>query len=88
MGLPSVSAVAKMIDHSLLRPELTTDTVRQGCELAARYTTASLCVRPSDVTLAVAILAGTGVLVATVVRFPHGSTTTATRVAVPAGGRK
>jgi deoxyribose-phosphate aldolase len=81
IALPSVSAVAKMIDHSLLRPELTTDRFQAGCELAARYRTASVCVRPSDVALAVAILAGTGVLVGTVVGFPHGSTTTAIKVA-------
>ena len=81
MALPSVFAVAKMIDHSLLRPELTTETFQAGCELAARYDTASVCVRPSDVAEAVAILTGTGVLVGTVVGFPHGSATTTTKVA-------
>ncbi|MGA5305135.1 deoxyribose-phosphate aldolase [Nucisporomicrobium flavum] len=73
--------VAKMIDHSLLRPELTTADVRLGCEIAARRETASVCVRPSDVAPAVAELAGTGVLVGTVAGFPHGSTTTAAKVA-------
>jgi deoxyribose-phosphate aldolase len=73
--------VAKMIDHSLLRPELTTADVVAGCALAARYAVASVCVRPSDVPLAVAELTGTGVLVGTVVGFPHGSTTTAAKVA-------
>lgn len=80
-ALPEYAAVAAMIDHSLLRPELTTDGVRAGCALAASYSTASVCVRPSDVGLAVAALAGTGVLVGTVVGFPHGSPTTATKVA-------
>lgn len=73
--------VAKMIDHSLLRPELTTADVRVGLEVAARRGTASVCVRPSDVPSAVAALAGTGVLVGTVAGFPHGSTTTAAKVA-------
>ena len=73
--------VAKMIDHSLLRPELTTDDVREGCAVAARRGTASVCVRPLDVPLAAAALAGTGVLVGTVVGFPHGSTTTVVKVA-------
>ncbi|MEV4637103.1 deoxyribose-phosphate aldolase [Actinoplanes sp. NPDC049548] len=73
--------VAKMIDHSLLRPELTTAEVRLGCEVAARRGTASVCVRPVDVELAVAALAGSGVLVGTVAGFPHGSTTTAVKVA-------
>ncbi|GAA3195992.1 deoxyribose-phosphate aldolase [Dactylosporangium siamense] len=79
-----------MIDHSLLRPELTLDEVRAGCELAARYDVASVCVRPADVTDAVALLKGTGVLVGTVVGFPHGGTTTdgkvaETRIAVAQG---
>jgi deoxyribose-phosphate aldolase len=81
LDLPEAAAVAAMIDHSLLRPELTVDEVREGCALAARYRTASVCVRPSDVGLAAASLAGTGVLVGTVVGFPHGSQTTATKAA-------
>jgi len=79
--IPSVTQVAKMIDHSLLRPDLTTEEVLQGCEVAARRGTASVCVRPSDVQPAADVLAGTGVLVGTVVGFPHGSTTTAAKVA-------
>ncbi|MFB9446456.1 deoxyribose-phosphate aldolase [Dactylosporangium vinaceum] len=73
--------IAKMIDHSLLRPELTTDDVRRGCAVAGRRAVASVCVRPSDVELAVAALAGTGVLVGTVAGFPHGDARTATKVA-------
>jgi deoxyribose-phosphate aldolase len=80
LELPAVSTVAKMIDHSLLRPELTTADVREGCELAARYDTASVCVRPSDVALAASVLAGSGVLVGTVAAFPHGCTTSAAKV--------
>lgn len=79
--LPPVDTIAKMIDHSLLRPELTLADVRIGCDLAGRYRTASVCARPSDVTMAAALLAGTEVLVATVVGFPHGATTTETKVA-------
>lgn len=73
--------IAKMIDHSLLRPELTTAEVLAGCALAARYEVASVCVRPLDVPPAVAALAGTGVDVGTVVGFPHGSSSTATKAA-------
>ncbi|MFI1439683.1 deoxyribose-phosphate aldolase [Streptomyces fructofermentans] len=78
--LPSVDAVAKMIDHSLLRPELTAAEVAAGLATAAEYRTASVCVRPSDVALAAAELAGTGVAVGSVVGFPHGSATTAVKV--------
>ncbi len=72
--------IAKTIDHSLLRPELTEQDVSAGCELALRYHVASACVRPCDVTVAARILAGSDVKVGTVVGFPHGSSTTATKV--------
>ena len=71
---------AGTIDHSLLRPEFTLDEVRAGCELAAKYEVASVCVRPADVTLAAQILRGGPVAVGTVVSFPHGGATTATKV--------
>jgi deoxyribose-phosphate aldolase len=73
--------IAKMIDHSLLRPELTSADVVEGCALAARYAVASVCVRPSDVALAAGELSGSEVLVGTVVGFPHGSTTTGAKAA-------
>jgi deoxyribose-phosphate aldolase len=73
--------LAKVIDHSLLRPELTEAEVISGCELAARYHVASVCCKPADVPLAVRLLHGTDVAVGTVVGFPHGSSTTAVKVA-------
>ncbi|MFI6151508.1 deoxyribose-phosphate aldolase [Kitasatospora sp. NPDC051170] len=76
-----VARVAKMIDHSLLRPELTARDVLEGCALAARYDVASVCVKPSDVSRAAKELAGTDVLVGTVVGFPHGSSLTAVKEA-------
>jgi deoxyribose-phosphate aldolase len=72
--------IAKTIDHSLLRPELDDAFVEAGCRLAAEYDVASVCVRPVDVRRAAAILAGTDVKVGTVIGFPHGSSTTATKV--------
>jgi deoxyribose-phosphate aldolase len=68
--------VAKTIDHSLLRPELDDDFIHDGCELAAEYKVASVCVRPADVSRAAELLAGTEVAVGTVIGFPHGGTTT------------
>ena len=72
--------IAKTIDHSLLRPELDDAFVEAGCRLAAEYDVASVCVRPVDVRRAKAILDGTDVMVGTVIGFPHGSSTTATKV--------
>ncbi|HEX7473866.1 MAG TPA: deoxyribose-phosphate aldolase [Candidatus Limnocylindrales bacterium] len=72
--------VAKTIDHSLLRPELDDAFIADGCRLAAEYDVASVCVRPVDVARARAFLAGSDVAVGTVIGFPHGSHTTATKV--------
>src|ERR1700747_852469 len=72
--------VAKTIDHSLLRPELTEQDVTEGCELAARYHVASVCVKPCDVPFAARLLTGSDVVVGTVIGFPHGGSTTATKV--------
>ena len=76
----SYEQVAKTIDHSLLRPELDDDFVRQGIQLARRYGVASATVRPSDVALGVDLLEGSDVFVSTVVGFPHGSSRTETKV--------
>jgi len=73
--------LAKVIDHSLLRPELTEQEVIDGCRLAARYDTATVCVKPCHVRLAAEVLKGTDVKVSTVVGFPHGSNLTAIKVA-------
>lgn len=72
--------IAKMIDHSLLRPELTRDDVVRGCRVARRLDTASVCCTPADVALCRQELAGSDVKVAAVVGFPHGYSTTATKV--------
>ncbi len=65
--------IAKTIDHSLLRPELDDAFVEAGCELAATYDVASVCVRPADVVRARRILEGTDVKVGTTIGFPHGN---------------
>jgi deoxyribose-phosphate aldolase len=72
--------IAKTIDHSLLKPEMTRDEVRQGCEIAKKYQVASVCCKPSDVAFCAEILKGSNVEVGTVVGFPHGSSTTETKV--------
>jgi deoxyribose-phosphate aldolase len=72
--------LAKTIDHSLLKPELTEADVVAGCELAARYHVASVCVKPCHVKLARQQLADSDVKVGTVVGFPHGNSTLATKV--------
>ena len=72
--------LAQMIDHSLVRPELTDDDVIVGCRLARQYEVASVSARPCDVELAVRELEGSNVKVGSVAGFPHGSSTTAVKL--------
>ncbi len=76
----SEAELAATIDHAILKPELTRTEVDAELDLAARWGVFSVCVRPSDVPHAVERLAGTGVVVGTVIGFPHGTTSTAAKV--------
>lgn len=71
--------LAKMMDYSLLKPFLTDEEVRQGSREAVELDVASVCVRPSDLDTARPILEGSDVQLSTVIGFPHGTTTTATK---------
>ena len=55
----TLDEVAGVIDHSVLRPENTEADVAKGAEIAIRNSVASLCIRPSDVPQARALLSGT-----------------------------
>jgi deoxyribose-phosphate aldolase len=65
--------VARAIDHAVLKPFATDEDIRAGCRLCARHGIGCFCVRPTDVALAAAELAGSPTAVAAVVGFPHGS---------------
>jgi deoxyribose-phosphate aldolase len=76
----TLKRVAKTIDHSTLGPAMTLDEVKAGCEVALKYDVASVCCKPCDVKFVAEILKGSEVLVGTVVGFPHGSSTTESKV--------
>ena len=76
----SYDDVAKMIDHSLLRPDMTDQELAAGCKLAAEYGVASVCAKPYYVPAAAAILKGTGVKAGTTIGFPHGGHATGVKV--------
>jgi deoxyribose-phosphate aldolase len=78
--LTTYESLASIIDHAMLSPHLTENDVRDGCDLAARYHVATVTVRPADVDIAIRSLRGTGVAVASVAGFPHGSSNTATKL--------
>ena len=75
------ASIARLIDHTLLRPDATADDVRKLCAEARQYVFASVCINPYWVPLAVAELSGSGVKVCTVIGFPLGANATATKVA-------
>lgn len=73
--------IALMIDHSLLRPNLTQTDIEEGLAIAKEYEVASVCVHPCDVEFAAQYLADSPVKVGTVIGFPHGAHTTYTKLA-------
>ncbi len=79
-ALETYEDVAGLIEHSLVRPDLSEDQVGEGCAVAREYRVAAVVVRPSDADAAVRWMEGSGVLVASVVGFPHGSTTTGAKL--------
>ena len=75
------SQVARLIDHTLLRPDATANDIRQVCAEAREYGFASVCVNPYWAPLVAVELAGSEVKVCTVVGFPLGASTTRIKVA-------
>ena len=72
---PLPADLAKLIDHTLLKPDATRDEVKKLCDEARRYGFASVCVNTTWVPLAKALLRGSGVMVCAVVGFPLGAMT-------------
>ncbi len=72
--------IAKMIDHSLLQPNMTRQEIDEGCEIAIKYHTASVCVRGYDVAYCAKKLQGTDILVSVVTGFPHGNSSIESKV--------
>jgi deoxyribose-phosphate aldolase len=74
-AVPSLApdAVARLIDHTLLRPEATRDDIERLCDEARRYGFFSVCVNPTYVRQAREALRGTAVKVCCVVGFPLGA---------------
>jgi len=69
--------IAKMIDHSLLNPTLTTTELEAGVRLALAYDVASVCILPYYLNRCAEMLGGSAVKASTTIGFPHGGHTTA-----------
>jgi deoxyribose-phosphate aldolase len=78
--LTTYEEFARLIDYSLVKPELSNEQVVEGLQLAMRYGMASAIVRSCDIDLAVQTLGSSGVRPGAVAGFPHGSQTTAVKL--------
>ena len=72
--IPQDVSLARMIDHTLLKPDATSDKIAQLCFEARKYHFASVCVNPTHVKLCADLLRGSDVAVCTVIGFPLGAT--------------
>jgi deoxyribose-phosphate aldolase len=73
--------VAKMIDHSLLTPTLSTKDLDAGIQLALAYNVASVCILPYYLKTCAGLLAGSTVQASTTIGFPHGGHATGVKQA-------
>jgi deoxyribose-phosphate aldolase len=71
--------LARMIDHTLLKPDATQQEIEKLCLEAKQYGFASVCVNPSNVKFCAALLRDTDVKVCTVIGFPLGATSSAAK---------
>lgn len=72
--------LAKMIDHTILKPNITDDRVRQVCDEAKKFGFASVCVNPCYLPMVSELLRGSGIKACTVIGFPLGANTTETKI--------
>lgn len=73
-------SIAKFIDHTLLSPTATDSDIKRICREAREYGFKAVCVAGSRLELARELLAGSDVLLAVVVGFPHGNSSTEAKV--------
>ncbi|MFY9803979.1 MAG: deoxyribose-phosphate aldolase [Candidatus Acidiferrales bacterium] len=70
----TASEIARLIDHTLLKPEATRQEIHKLCEEALKYGFAAVCVNPWNVPQAAEMLRGSAVKVCAVAGFPLGAT--------------
>lgn len=69
-----MNPLARLIDHTLLKPEATREEIVRLCEEAKQHHFFSVCVQPYWIADVKKLLMGSNVKIATVVGFPHGAT--------------
>src|SRR5467141_566721 len=83
MGIEAAGGIetdlARLIDHTLLKPDATKEQITKLCAEAKKYNFASVCINPCYVSLCAKLLRDTPVKVCTVIGFPLGATSTAAK---------
>ena len=72
-------ALAKMMDHTILKATTTPAQVEKICKEALEIGAASVCINPCNIPIAKKLLAGSDVKVCTVIGFPLGANTSETK---------
>ena len=72
--------LSKYIDHTLLKPEASIDDIKKLCKEAKEYDFKAVCVHPCNIDICKQEIAGSDVLLCTVVGFPLGAMSTASKV--------
>ncbi|MGF1482627.1 MAG: deoxyribose-phosphate aldolase [Cyanophyceae cyanobacterium] len=72
--------ISSYIDQALLNPSATLQELEQCCAQAEQYHFASVCIYPAAVKQAAELLHGRRTGICTVIGFPTGATTTATKL--------
>lgn len=73
MSRRTVAEVARTLDHAVLKPEYTHADLAKHAAMCVQRGVGCLCVRSCDVAEAVRLVAGSPVVVAAVIGFPHGA---------------
>ncbi len=76
----NVEDLSRLMEHTLLGPQLSETDVAAGCELAKQYDVAAVIVRPSDLDLVTNWLRGSSVALGTIIDVPNGHSTTAAKL--------
>jgi deoxyribose-phosphate aldolase len=73
MSAHAIRDVAALLDHAVLKPNFTAADLAAQAAMCVARGVGCLCVRPCDVAAAAGHVAGSPVVVASVIGFPHGS---------------
>ena len=72
--------LAKLIDHTLLKPDAKEDDIKKLCEEAINYKFYSVCINPCYIELAKNFLKNSDIKICTVISFPLGASTTTIKI--------